>query len=448
MRNLIFSILLLLCATAGAQTPIIQVTGGKVQGIDSKEPGVALFKGIPYAAPPVGELRWRLPQPVIPWKGVKKCDTWSNIAPQPYQRPGAFYFKEFYWEDDWTRSEDCLYLNVWAPKATLGKTDARLPVVMWVHGGTYMTGYGFTRSMDGDAWAKRGVILVTINYRLGVLGFLNHEALEAESERHISGNYGLADQIAALQWIHDNIAQMGGDPDNITVMGQSAGGVSVKYLVTSPLSKPMIRRAIIQSAGGLSDMLTEKPDERDFTKEGTEAMKKIGLTTLAEMRAASIDEVAQAPVWSFAAPHPDGYLLPQTFQEAVLNNTVADVEYLIGGTLDDGFANQCQQIDAFCYVRDSLSQKPVYQYLFARKLPGTDKVGAFHSSELWFMFNTLGRSWRPFTSADFDLSERMMDYWTNFAKYGNPNGESGGSWRPFTLTESYVEVLNVRHNFK
>ena len=228
-------------------------------------------------------------------------------------------------------------------------------------------------------------------------------------------------------------------------MGQSAGGASIKNLVASPFSKPFIRRAIIQSAGGVGEFLSDgKKGERDYVKEGTEAMNKIGLTTLSAMRAASPEEVMKAPVWGIAAPHADGYLLPETFDEAVMDNTVADVEYLIGCTLDD-ITQQNKQIDAFCYARDSLSQKPVYQYLFARKLPGTDKAGAFHSAELWYMFNTLGRSWRPFTPADFDLSERMMDYWTNFAKYGNPNGPTQGSWHPFTLTESYVEVLNVKN---
>ena len=153
MRNLLITILLLLSAAAGAQTPVIDIEGGKVQGIDSHEPGVALFRGIPYAAPPVGELRWQLPQPVKPWQGIKVADTWSNIPPQRQQNPTSFYCKEFYWDDAWTRSEDCLYLNVWAPKSTIGKPEAKLPVVMWVHGGAYMSGYGFTRPMDGDAWA-------------------------------------------------------------------------------------------------------------------------------------------------------------------------------------------------------------------------------------------------------------------------------------------------------
>ena len=222
--------LCLVAALAWGQSPTIKVEGGMIQGVPSAASDVTVFRGIPYAAPPVGDLRWKRPQPVVKWKGVKVADTFSNNTVQ---------------------SEDCLYLNVWTPANAVGNQNSKLPVAFWVHGGAYFNGYGHEITMDGDAWAKRGVILVTINYRLGIFGFLAHPELSAGTPDGTSGNYGTYDQIAALKWVHDNIAQFGGDPNNITVLGQSAGAASIKNLVSSPLSKGMIKNAIIQSGGGI-----------------------------------------------------------------------------------------------------------------------------------------------------------------------------------------------------
>jgi hypothetical protein len=208
-----------------------------IQGV--KEGKVTVFKGIPYAAPPVGDLRWQAPQPVQPWEGIKVCDQFGPIAMQADQDPNSFYCKEFYWQGLPERSEDCLYLNVWTPSKAVGKASQKLPVALWIHGGGFSAGFSNEITMDGTEWAKRGVILVSINYRLGMLGFLG-------------GNYGIQDQMAALKWAHDNIAAFGGDPENITLMGQSAGALSIKQLVTSPLSKDYIAKAIIQSGGGLA----------------------------------------------------------------------------------------------------------------------------------------------------------------------------------------------------
>lgn len=449
MKKFVFSLLFLLLwlpVVLSAQSPVLSVTGGKIRGVPSETPEVTIYKGIPYAAPPVGVLRWKRPQPVRPWKGVRNADQFGNIAWQGGQQPGTFYWKEFYQNDHSTMSEDCLYLNVWAPTAALGKTGGRLPVVMWVHGGAYMNGYGNEITMDGVAWAKRGVILVTINYRLGLLGFLCHPALSAENGEGISGNYGTFDQVAALQWVHDNIAQFGGDPDNITVMGQSAGAASVKNLVISPLSRGLIRHAIIQSGGGIGKFIDDERTPTEADAIGKELMDKAGLTTLEQMRTARPEDILKITAWGNAQPHTDGYLLTESFDKAVLDGSAADIDYMIGATLDD-IASMNKQIDAFCYVRDSISTHPVYQYLFARKLPGS-KDGAFHSSELWYMFGTLRRSWRPFTPEDETLSMRMLDYWANFAKYGNPNGNprtgQKEKWHAFTWQNPYVEVLNVR----
>ena len=222
-RKIALCIVCLVATIAWGQGPVVKVEGGQIQGIPSASSGITVFRGIPYAAPPVGELRWKRPQPVVKWKGVRKADTFSNICWQPGNAVGTFYGNEFYWKENTVQSEDCLYLNVWTPTDVVGRQDKKLPVAFWVHGGAYFNGYGHEITMDGDAWAERGVILVTINYRLGIFGFLAHPELSAETSDGTSGNYGTYDQVAALRWVHENIMQFGGDPDNITVLGQSAG---------------------------------------------------------------------------------------------------------------------------------------------------------------------------------------------------------------------------------
>ena len=232
-------VVLLTLALAGCQpaNPVLEIEGGKIQGVESTVDGVYIYKGIPFAAPPVGDLRWKEPQPVIPWEGVKVADTFGPGSVQVNHDSSNPWTSEFYWEDP-EFSEDCLYLNVWTPAP--GKPGKKLPVAMWIHGGAYTGGWGYEPEFDGKVWAERGVVLVTINYRLGVFGFLVHPFLTAESPHHVSGNYGLLDQIAALKWVHANIAAFGGDPDNITILGQSAGAGSVKALVSSPLTGDLI----------------------------------------------------------------------------------------------------------------------------------------------------------------------------------------------------------------
>lgn len=443
----VLAVTCLLTLSSWGQGSVICVEGGKLQGVASAEKGVTVYKGVPYAAPPVGELRWRRPQPVKKWKGVKTADTFSGICPQPGSKPGTFYGNEFYWKDHTTMTEDCLYLNVWAPTASVGNTSAKLPVAVWIHGGAYVNGYGHEVTMDGDAWAKRGVILVTINYRLGIFGFLCHPSLSAETTDHTSGNYGTYDQVTAIKWVHDNIAQFGGDPDNIMVFGQSAGAASVKNMVASPFSRGYIRHAIIQSGGGLGKFIDFDYTNAQKDSAGLAFMNKAGLTSLKAMRSASAEQLLeieeQAGVGSMGlfSPHIDGILLDESFDQAALNNHLANADYMIGQTMDD-IMPMNKQIDAFCFLRDSLNRHPAYQYFFARKLPGT-KDGAFHSAELWYMFGTVGRSWRPMTAADHQLSEKMLDFWTNFAKTGNPNGAGKEFWHPFTLNNPYVETLNV-----
>ncbi|MCR4765544.1 MAG: carboxylesterase family protein [Bacteroidaceae bacterium] len=434
------------------ENPILTVDGGQIQGVLTDSTNVMVYKGIPYAAPPVGDLRWKRPQAVVPWEGVKVCDKWGYASLQGDHQAGEFYTEEFYFGGDPERSEDCLYLNVWAPAQTLGQTDAKLPVAMWVHGGAYMGGYGHEITMDGDAWATHGVILVTINYRLGVMGFLSHPLLAKEDVDGVSGNYGTWDQVAALKWIHKNIAQFGGDPDNIMIFGQSAGAASIKNLVTSNESKKLVSKAIIQSIGGLGEVIPS-PAQDVAENIGKEMMDDAGLTTLEAMRAASPKQL-DAAFGAFMAkgkvqglplvPHLDGRLLGKSFTEAATDNSIADVPYMLGSTLDDMMPTMGEGIDAFAAVREGQSKHPVFAYRFDRRLPGEPNT-AYHSSELWFVFKTLKNSRRPFTPADYDLADRMLDYWTNFAKYGNPNGKDGnGEWKPDTKDNPFVMHLDVK----
>lgn len=450
------ALLLGACTTAPVDTSIITVSGGQVQGVNIDTSAVTVFKGIPYAAPPVGELRWRRPQPVEPWDTVLLADHFRAAAFQAAHRADdGNYGREFFWQGDPEFSEDCLYLNVWTPTSAVGHPEAQLPVALWVHGGAYTGGWGFEPEMDGEAWAQQNVILVTINYRLGLFGFLNHPELSAE-QNGISGNYGTYDQVAALQWVHDNIAQFGGNPNLITVLGQSAGGASIKNLVASPLSRHLISRAIIQSAGGVGPFIpVEQKMQSLFDQEGLELMEAVGYTSLQQMRAADARELfdtvsahlAKQP-WGQGlrfTPHADGVLLTEDFDASVYGSRIADVPYMVGYTANDIFPLE-ESVQNFAAVRDSLSQEPTYCYLFARALPGDSLPslqGAFHSSELWYEFGTLQRSWRPFTSADYDLSRQMVSYLCNFVKNGDPNGEGLDTWSPSTAKTPFFKVLNT-----
>ena len=442
-----------LLAACSPKNPVLSIEGGQVQGVQTETPGVTVYRGIPFAAPPVGDLRWKEPQPVVPWEGVKIADTWGLPAWQASHTPGG-YTPEFFFDGDPEFSEDCLYLNVWTPAA--GKPGAKLPVTLWIHGGGYTAGWGFEPEMDGEEWAKHGGVLVTFNYRLGVFGFMTHPALSAESPHGVSGNYGMLDQIAALKWVKANIAQFGGDPDRVTIMGQSAGAMSVQTLITSPLSKDLIAGAIIQSGGGISDAPTLGGMP---LKESEEAGKALmdwgGYDTLEKMRAASPEELMslgtrymmETRQWVRAGSSPvvDGYAYPETFQQAALAGRIANVPYMMGSTLDD-MGVLAQGVDRFCLEREKAGI-PAYAYQFARRLPtdGRENVlqGAFHSSELWYMFKSLRFCWRPFIQGDYDLAEQMITCWTNFAACGDPNGPKGGDWKPFTQDNQEYMVFRL-----
>lgn len=474
MKKLLFLFFALFLFSCEQPNPVLTIEGGKVQGVKAESGGVYVYRGIPFAAPPIRELRWKAPQPVIPWEGVRIADTFGHPCFQAAHYPGG-YTTEWGYGDESAYSEDCLYLNVWT-KAP-GQTGKKLPVALWIFGGGLREGWGSEPEFDGEAWAGKDVVLVTFNYRLGVFGFLTHPQLAAESPEHVSGNYGILDQIEALKWVKNNIEQFGGDPQNVTIFGQSAGGRSVKTLCASPLTKGLFNKAIIMSASGLilpepatatapsamsSYMRAFAPLTLEESSQQTkQVMDWAGLTDLEKMRAASTEvvfalgsiyqSVTGNRTWmssGLISPVVDGYVLEEDFDHAAVNNNLANVPYMIGFTLND-MGNMAPGIADFCLNREAAGNK-AYAYQFARPLPtdGRENVlkGAFHSSDLWYVFQSFKNSWRPWTEGDWALSEVMLTAWSNFAKYGDPNGQQGGEWTPCTGDNPQFMVFKLDEN--
>lgn len=457
MKKLSFLVAALIfgCNTLSAQTYTapVQVEGGMVRGI--VENGAAVYKGIPFAAPPVGNLRWKAPQPVLPWQGVLTCD---RFAPAPMQREAARHPKVWKNVDEMNTacSEDCLYLNVWTPDK---KSDEPLPVMVWIFGGGFHTGGTDGPVYRGDAYAEKGVILVSVAYRLGIFGYLAHPELSKESG-HGSGNYALYDQIAGIKWVKENIAAFGGDPDNITVFGQSAGSRSIQGIICSTQADGLFRRAIPQSGCAIRD------DAKCLPLAENEALGKaffesVGITNLEQMRA--VDAATLEKLYEKSAfipkfrPAIDGYLITEDFNEATVAGRYMDIDYMIGYTKDDvPKANFPKSIGAWADNQvNNLGRRPIYVYSFDHPQPedpksakkGGDEFGAsgaVHSAELVYMFGQVHNSTKPMKKEDLELSERMVTYWTNFAKYGNPNGKGRTEWQAYTKETPNVYHLDVK----
>ena len=470
---------LLSCNSPATSSPVLTIEGGKIQGVVTDDhPDVLVFRGIPYAAPPIGELRWKEPQPVVAWNDTMLCDRFGHPGYQAFHYWGG-YAAEWGYGDESPYSEDCLYLNVWTKAA--GQPEKKLPVALWIHGGGYREGWGSEPEFDGQEWAAKDVVLVSINYRLGIFGFLNHPDLAAESPHGVSGNYGILDQIQSLRWIKENIAQFGGDPDNVTIFGQSAGGGSVRTLCESPLARGLFHKAVIMSAQGLSipnpDGTMRGGRYSGGSIEDAEANAKkmfdwAGMTDLQKMRQASTETVYALPTIYSQVTNPvqpgsgfgmmrmgmmympmiDGYVSLKSFDDATREGTLADVPYMIGYTLND-MGDMAPNIAEFCKVRQEKGGK-AWAYEFARPLPDDGShpevtarlKGAFHSSDLWFVFKSLKHCWRPWTQGDWDLAERMLTAWTNFAKYSDPNGPEGGVWQPCTAENPSFMVFKLDDN--
>lgn len=476
------SLLLLVCgafavASYGQSNPVLKVEGGQIQGVPTATKGVTAYKGVPFAAPPVGKFRWREPQPVVAWQGIKIAEKEGPASHQNLWNPTSFYGKEWGAAAFNNFSEDCLYLNVYTPAA--GQKGKKLPVAMWIHGGGYREGFAYEPEMDGgEEWATRGVILVQVTYRLGILGFFTHPLLSAESPNKVSGNYGVMDQAAALKWIYNNIEQFGGDPKNITIFGQSAGAGSVQTLLASPISRKYVAKAISMSGGGLA----AAPAAPVATASGAPAaaprmggmmggfgaaqsldsiaagnkrmMDYFKKTTLEDMRAVSFEELNKMSTeyssagrgrMGMMSPITDKYFLMGSFSDAARANEIPDIPYMFGYTAND-MNDMSKAIADFAALRNEKSKQPVYAYIFSRQLPekeGVKSPGAFHSSDLWYIFHSFRNSWRPFTKGDNALSLKMVDFWTNFAKYGNPNGKDAEIWTAFTKASPKFITLDV-----
>lgn len=439
---------------------VIDTNYGKMQGVDMGD--YIEYRGVAYAKPPVGERRWKAPQPPESWEGIYEADTFRAAAMQEAMEDDL-YTKEFYSNPEFKRaySEDCLYINIWTPKNCAGQ---KLPVAFWIHGGAFMGGFSSELEFDGAAYCKRDVILVTVEYRCNIYGFLAHPWLSAENEDHISGNYGMLDQIAALKWVHENIRAFGGDPENITVFGQSAGAMSTQTLISSPLTGNMIAKAIMQSGGGYGNGLNRDDMTLAFQEElGELFVKASGKHSLEELRALSAEEInALIPAFFgeampkakglFLVPTIDGCLLEDGYNALVEQMKIKNIPYIVGCTADDMLVTQEMKEKGergplytgcleFCRRLAEADRGPAWMYYFTRRLPGNE-AGAFHSSELWYMFGTLDRCWRPMSEADHALSDKMLDYWTNFMRCGNPNGDGEASWKPCSGESENIMVFD------
>jgi len=475
-----------LAMPAAAESVVVNAPAGKLQG--TTDGRLQVFKGIPYALPPTGEMRWKPPLPMKKWKGTREATQFGAACIQPKGKPDSIYF--------WTlpkTSEDCLYLNVWAPA-----NAKKAPVFFWIHGGALSGGSGSEPLYDGAKLAERGIVVVTINYRLGSLGFLVHPALSAESRRNISGNYGLLDQIQALEWVKGNIGAFGGDPANVTIAGESAGGLSVMYLMATPSAHGLFHKAILQSSYMISAQELRATTHGGFAGEavGVWLAEKLGAGDLAGLRSMDAQKITDgaAALGFFPFFVIDGRLLPRQVVEVFDRGEQARVPLLAGfnsgeirslrvlappvpadaatyekeiraryADLADTFLKLYPSSDLqesiWATTRDSLygwtaerlvvkhtaAGVPSWLYLFDHGYPAANEKGlhAFHASELPYVFGTANRAppnWPkvPETPVEANLSNAMLDYWASFVRSGVPSAAGQPPWPAYGSERAYM----------
>ncbi len=477
----------------GASPPVVSTGDGFVSGAP-RAGGVTAYLGIPYAAPPVGDLRWRPPQPAAHWAGVRKADHFGTSCMQNETGSRLPWTEEFMTQGP--IGEDCLFLNVWT---AAGSPDASLPVMFWIYGGGFNEGSSSVAVYDGTALARKDVVVVSVNYRVGALGFLVHPELTHESAHHSSGNYGLLDQIAALRWVRDNISAFGGDPERVTIFGQSAGALSVADLMRSPLAKGLFARAIAESGPGLlpAGALGLGASLADREAAGVRYAESKGAHSLAELRALPAS-VFFTPVASGrgGAPAPggpvrDGWVLPDvdpTGQVPLIVGMVADDLGVGGGGFgpaaapsvatyrSDARRTYRAEADEFLRLYPVAADADVaaarkaagrdrarvsidlwaraqmkasgrmYTYYFDRAIPwpAHPEFGAFHTSEVPYIFQTIHRLDRPWKPVDNKLSDTISSYWVNFARTGDPNGTGLPPWPAYDPASHQTMELGSR----
>jgi para-nitrobenzyl esterase len=493
-----------ICCMAMALEPSITRATGEPVRIDSgpisgtpagNDAKVRVYKGIPYAAPPVGKLRWQPPQAVEPWHNVRVCDQFSPICPQSPYPAGSVYAMA-----PQPQSEDCLYLNVWTPA---GSPSEKRPVMVWIHGGALTRGSGSIPFYDGEALARKGVVVVTVNYRLGPFGYFAHPALSRESEHGSSGNYGVLDQIAALRWVERNIGALGGDPSRVTIFGESAGSWSVCSLVATPLSQGLFHRAIGESGGCFATMHYLK-EERNGLPSAEQAGQRLAAILgcddaadpLEALRGKSADEVlaaaAKDPGQARTRPNVDGWVFPEEIFKIYDAGKQRPIPVIVGSNADEGTSlagatvpvsmdgflaatrrkygdladrflkvypvtSESDLRDAFLHsFRDEWftwemrtwarmthkAQGKAYVYYFSHVPPRPDreKYGAYHAAEIAYAFNNLPKTPWANQPADQRLAEAMSDCWVRFATTGDPNGGTLPAWPAYSPEdEPYLE---------
>ncbi|MBM89128.1 MAG: hypothetical protein CMQ41_12205 [Gammaproteobacteria bacterium] len=483
MRTIIGLICLINSAILLAETMTLSTPQGELIGSTStSNENVKVFRGIPYAAPPIGNQRWKPPGDPKKWTGeLLATDFGPSCIQAPYPQNSFFY------RPSRLTSEDCLYLNVW----TTAEAGDNLPVMVWIHGGALTRGSGATASYDGTNLALKGVVLVTINYRLGVFGYFAHSELVTESPTQAAGNYGLLDQMKALEWVQKNISAFGGDPENVTIFGESAGSWSVNLLTASPLAEGLFHKAIGESGGRLDPRMTLD----QAIQNGDNLGSAMGADSLAELRAIPAQELQEsASANRFRTDGiVDGWSVPQQPYTIFSNGHQNKVPVLVGYNAEEGttlgvlsripenndvFISRAQNLYGdlaaeylSIYPADNLRKSTLdsyrdsgfgwnsitwvrmtenvnedaYLYYFSHRPPGPrqNELGAYHAAEIAYAFNNPEHLRNQATADDQQIADIMSDYWVNFARSGNPNGAGLPRWRPYTKSEPHYVELNV-----
>ena len=474
---LIFSMFVVSCTSEQVEPQLLDSTvetqSGLVKGVVNESNTIVSFKGIPYAAPPVGDLRWKEPQPPISWEGVRDASEFgaSAIQNRVYShvtKGTGPWSEEFMVQNE--ISEDCLFLNVWTPAKT---TSDNLAVMVFIHGGGLSEGSGAVDVYNGEELAKKGIIVVAVNYRLGVLGFLAHPELTDESPNNASGNYGFLDQVAALKWVKNNIVAFGGNPSQVTIVGQSAGARSVSGLLASPLAAGLFHGAITQSGTSFTTGPMRALNLSEAETQGVEFAKSKGVSSIAELRAMSVEELTAADpsqsVSRFGSVI-DGYFQPDELKAIYAEGKQNDVPFISGMNADEtnytgdkgnDFASlypsnseeeteavlklagqEQSRLNTYLWMefRAKTAKTNAYEYYFERAIPWPEhpEFGAFHTGEMPYVFNNLKMLDRPWTEIDMNVAETMSSYWVNFVKTGNPNGEGLPTWSSYSMNEKQV----------